>query len=75
MKGGKLLSHRGEHSNRDAEGKAERLLHRELVPTSTHQPERVVCSPAGTRGGWELRLGLRRSYLRERSGVGCVNTV
>ena len=25
-------------------------------------------------GGWELRLGIRRSDPRERTGVGCVNT-
>ena len=28
--------------------------------TSTHQPERLVCSPAGAGEGWELRLRLRR---------------
>ena len=72
--GGKLWSHGGERSNRGAEGKVERFPHRGLVPTSAHQPERLVCSPAGTGGGWELRLGLRRSDPRERTGVGCVNT-
>ena len=71
--GGKLLSH-GERSNRGAEGKAERFPHGGSVPTSTQQPERLVCSPAGAGGGWELRLGLRRSDRRERTGVGCVNT-
>ena len=40
----------------------------------THQPERLVCSPAGVGGGWELRLGLWRSDPRERTGVDCVNT-
>ena len=70
---GKLQSHRGEHSYRGAKGKVERFLHRGLVPTSIHQPERLVCSPAGTDGGWELRLGLR-SDPRERTGVGCMNT-
>ena len=73
--GGKLQSHGGEHSNRGAEGKAERFPHRGSVPTSTHQPERLVCSPARAGGGWELRLGLQRSDPRERTGVGCVNTV
>ena len=34
---------------------------------------RLVCSPAGAGGGWELRLGLR-SDRRERTGVGGVNT-
>ena len=37
------------------------------MPTSTHQPERLVCSPAGAGGGWELRLELR-SDRRERTG-------
>ena len=72
--GGKLRSHGGELSKRGTEGKAERFPHRGSVPTSTHQPERLVCSPAGAGGGWELRLMLRRSDPRERTGVGCVNT-
>ena len=72
--GGKLWSHGGERSNRGAEGKAERFLHRGSVLTSTHQPKRLVCTPAGTGGGWELRLWLRRSDPRETTGVGCVNT-
>ena len=72
--GGNLRSHGGECSNRGAEGKVERFLHRGLVPTSSHQPKRLVCSPTGAGGGWELRLGLRRSDPRERTGVGCMNT-
>ena len=68
--GGKLWSHGGERSNRGVEGKAERFPHRGSVPTSTHQPERLACSPTGTGGGWELRLGLQRSDPRERTGVG-----
>ena len=72
---GKLQSHRGECSNRGAECKAERFPHGGSVPTSTHQPERLVCSPTGAGGGWELRLGLRRSDSRERTRVGCVKTV
>ena len=72
--GGKLQSHGGERGHRGAEGKAERFSHRGLVPTSTHQPERLVCSPAGMGGDWELRLGLRRSDHRKRTGVGCMNT-
>ena len=71
---GELQGHGGEHSNGGAEGKAERFPHRGLVPTSTHQPERLVCSPAGVGGGWELRLGLWRSDTREKTGVGGVNT-
>ena len=47
---GKLQSRGGEHSNRGAEGKVERFPHRGSVPTSTHQPERLVCSPAGAGG-------------------------
>ena len=64
---------RGTHSNRGAEGKAERFLHRGAVPSSTHQPERLVCSPTWVGGGWELRLRLR-SDPRERTGVGGMNT-
>ena len=73
--GGKLRSHGGECSNRGAEGKVERFLNRGSVLTSTHQPERVVCSPAREGGGWELRRGLRRSDPRERTAVGCMKTV
>ena len=71
---GKPQNHRGEHSNRDVEGKAERFPHRGSVPTSTHQPETLVCSPTRGGGGWELRLRLRKSYPRERTGIGCVKT-
>ena len=71
---GKLRSRGGERSNKGPEGKAERFPHRESVLTSTHQPERLFCSPARAGGGWELRLWLRRSEPRERTGVGCVNT-
>ena len=69
---GKLRSHGGERSHRGAEGKAERFPHRGSVPTSTHQLERLVCSPAGAGGGRELRLGLW-SDRRERTGVGGMN--
>ena len=72
--GGELRSHGGERSNRGAEGKAERLPHRGSVLTGTHQPERLVCSPAEAGGGWELRLGFWRSDPRGGTGVGCVNT-
>ena len=72
--GGKLWSHGGERSNRGAEGKVERFLHRGSVPTSTHQPERLVCSPAEAGGGRELRLRLRWSGPRKRTGVGCMST-
>ena len=73
--GRELRSHGGERSHRGAEGKAERFPHRGSVLSSTHQPKRLVCSPTGAGGGWELRLGLRRSDRRERTGVGGVNTV
>ena len=66
---GKLRRRGGERSNRGAGDKAERLPHRGSVPTSTHQPERLVCSPAGAGGGWELRFRLQRSDPRER-GLG-----
>ena len=72
--GWKLWSHRGEHSNKGAEGKAERFPHRGWVPTSTHQPETLVCSAAGVGGGWELRIWFRRADPREGTGVGCVKT-
>ena len=66
--GEKLQSHEGESSNRGAEGKVERFTHRGLVMTSTHQRERVVCTPAG-RGGWglgaEARAIARREYGKE----------
>ena len=71
---GELQSHGGECSNTGAEGKVERFLHRGSVPTSTHQPETLVCSPAEAGGGWELKLGLQRSDPRERTEVGCVRT-
>ena len=44
------------------------------APSSTHQPERLVCSPAGAGGGWELQLGLWSQHRRERTGVGGMNT-
>ena len=75
MAEGKLRSHGGEHSNWGAEGKAERFPHRGSVPTSTHQPERLVCSPTGVGGGWELRLGLRWSDPRERMGRLCEHSL
>ena len=59
--GVKLRSHGGQLSNRGAEGKEERFPHGGSVPTSTHQPERLVCSPTRAGGGWELRLRLWRS--------------
>ena len=71
--GGKLQSHGEERSHRGVEGKVERFPHRGSALSSTHQPERLVCSPAGASGGWELRLGLQLDR-RERTGVGGMNT-
>ena len=70
----KLQSHRGERSNKGAEGKGEGFPHRGSVPPSTHQPEKLVCSPARVDGDWELRLGLWRSEPRERTKGGCIKT-
>ena len=40
-----------------------------------HSLAREACLlTQGAGGGWELRLGLRRSDPRERTRVGCVNT-
>ena len=72
-RGGKLQSHGGERHNRSVGGKVERIPHRGSVQTSTHQPERLVCSPTWMGRGWELRLRLRADP-RERTGVGSVNT-
>ena len=73
--GGKLQSQGGECSNRGAEGKAEIPNPQDrIVPTSTHQPERLVCSPAGVGGGWELRLNFGGLDPRERTRIGCVKT-
>ena len=57
---------RGPHSNRGTEGKTVRFPHRGSVPSSTHQPKRLVCSPAGVGGagsrvagfGWIAGRGL-----------------
>ena len=72
--GEKLWSHRGESSNRGAEGKARRLPHRGSVSASTHHTERLICSPARTGRGWKLRHWLQSSDHRERTGVDSVNT-
>ena len=36
------------------------------MPTSTHQPERFLCSPAGTGGGWGLGAEARASEVRSQ---------
>ena len=63
--GGNLRSHRGGYSNKGAEGKVERFLHRGSVPTSIHQPERLVCSPA-SQDGWGLGAEARVSEVRSQ---------
>ena len=70
VEAGKLQSHKEEQSNRGAEGKAGRFPHRGSGRTSTHQPERLVCSPTRAGGEWELRLRLRRSDRRDRTAAG-----
>ena len=71
-RGGKLRSHGGEHSHRGAEGKAKRFPHRGSVPSSTHQPERLVCSPAGAGGG--LGAKARASEVRSQGEEwGCLH--
>ena len=66
--GGSFGATKESAATRGAEGKAERFPHRGLAPTSTHQPERLVCSNTRTGGGWELRLRLRRSDQGEDWG-------
>ena len=44
------------------------------ILTSTRQTETLVSSPAGAGGGWELRLRLRKSDSKERTGIGCLKT-
>ena len=39
----------------------------------TYQLERLVCSPAGAGGVWELKLGLWSSDPRDKTWVGCMN--
>ena len=43
----------------------ERFLHRGSVPTSTHQPKRLICSPTG-RDGWGLGAEARASEVRSQ---------
>ena len=60
MSGGrKLRNHRGELSNRGAEGKAERFPHRGRVPTSTHQACLLT-----QRDGWGLKVQGQASEIR-----------
>ena len=61
---GKFQSHGGERSNWGEEGKAERFQHSGSVLTNTHQPERLVCSPAGQK---RWRLGAEARALEVRS--------
>ena len=77
--GGELRSHSGERSNRGAEVKAERFPCRRLVPIGTHQPERLVCLPAGMGQGLGAEAqasvgsqGEDWGWLREHSLKGLV---
>ena len=65
--GGKLQSYGGEHSNRGAEGKV-----RDSRTEDQCRP--ALTSLRGLSAGCELKLGLRRSDPRERTGVGYMNT-
>ena len=71
---GKLQSYEGEHSNRGAEGKTERFPHRGSLLTSTHKPERLVCSPL--RGRWGMGAEVPASEFRSQGEdwVDCMNT-
>ena len=45
------------------------------IGADQHSPAREACLLTCQGGrGWELRLGLRRSDPRERTGIGGVNT-
>ena len=72
--GGKASETQRRAQQQGCKGQSGEILTQRIVATSTHQPKRLVCSPAGSGGGWELRLRLLRSDPRERTGVGYVNT-
>ena len=63
--GWKFQSHGGECSNRGAEGKEERFLLRRSVPTSTHQPTRLACSPI-SQDRWGLGAEAQASEVRSQ---------
>ena len=71
--GGKLWSHGGERSNRGAEGKGERFLHRGSVPKAFTSPRGLSAHPPGRAGlGAEARASVRSQgedwgWLREHS--------
>ena len=54
-----------------AEGKAERILHRDQCQTIIPHSELTVCMHTTAGGGWVLRLTLQRSDLREKTEVDC----
>ena len=66
-----LQNLRVECSNMCAEGKAERILHRDQCQTSTPHSETTVCMCTRAGGGSVLRLRLRRLDLREKTKVDC----
>ena len=59
-RGGSFGAKEESAANRGAEGKAERFPHGGSAPSSTHQPKRLVCSPAGVGGAGSWGLGFGR---------------
>ena len=55
--GGEASEPRRRAQQQGCGGQSGEILYRGSVPTSTHQPESLVCSPSGASRGWELRLG------------------
>ena len=56
-------------------GGQSREIPAQRIGADQHSPAREACLLTRRRGrGWELRLGLRGSDPRERTGVGGVNT-
>ena len=71
---GEALEPQRRMKQQECRGQSREIPAQRMVPISTHQPERLECSPVGVGGGWELRLRLRRTDPRERTGVGCAKT-
>ena len=65
---GEALEPWSECSHRGAEGKAERFPRRGSVPTSTHQPERLLCSPTDR---WGLGAEALASEVRSQGEDRC----
>ena len=54
-----------------AEGKAERILHRDQCQSSIPHSEMTICMHTRAGGDWVLRLKLQRWDLREKTEVDC----